>query len=172
MRVRLIHRNNRKSSFSTIFCCQTVFVQKLKHKVKWVKWKGSRIIILTWNQAERKKVTLVFWYTRSFIHDTGHTQHITTFFLSLQLCVATDLLLGTLIQSLFHLHTLLYSSSHFPPCPHLFLHLSSKHGVSPVLLLWAPSAPRRQTDREAGFGGWGEGGADGGWRTGCEEQRS
>lgn len=46
-------------------------------------------------------------------------------------------------------HSASVSSVHSPR-PRSFLHLSSMHGVPPKLLLWAPSAPRRQKERRGG----------------------
>lgn len=79
--------------------------------------------------------------------------------------MATDLLLGSIIQPPFHLYTLLVPvpSSISPPYTESLPSFSFELHQLPE---------DRRKDGEAGFGGWGDGGADGGWRRGCEEQCS
>lgn len=79
--------------------------------------------------------------------------------------VTTDFLLGSNIQPPFHRYTLLVPvpSSISPPCTESLPSFSFELHQLPE---------DRRKDGEAGFGGWGDGGADGGWRRGCEEQCS
>lgn len=105
----------------------------------------------------------MFWFFTAFDRDIVHTQplqresHFYPFNINLQL--------GSSFQSL-HLYTLLYPApmSSFLPPPNM----ESLPSISSELL-------RLLEDRQIGkqaLGGWGDGGADGGWRRGCEEQCS
>lgn len=106
----------------------------------------------------------MFWIFTAFDCDIVHTQplqrenHFYPFNIHLQL--------GSSFQSPLHLYTLLYPApmSSFLPPPNM----ESFPSISTELL-------RLLEDRRRGkqaLGGWGDGGADGGWRRRCEEQCS